>query len=116
MSKIRLNRAQMRYFGDDRLDITVKSAEGWARKLAPTWGMVWGHKHGNISDEEYKEQYIHVLEIPFDELLEFAKDTRSVTFVCYCADGKFCHTHLLIDYLITQYPYSNMFKDGRYDI
>jgi uncharacterized protein YeaO (DUF488 family) len=105
-----LNREQIRYSGEDRIDITVKSATNWARNLAPTWDMVWAHKNGKISDKEYTEQYIDLIEkngIPLNELLEFNK----ITFVCYCPNGKFCHTHLLIDYLLEQYP--NLFEDGR---
>ena len=113
VDKIKLNRAQMRYSGTDRLDITVKSANNWAKRLAPTWGMVWDHKNGSLSDEEYTYRYLHIIDslgIPIDELLEFGKDS-SITFVCYCSDGKFCHTHLLIDYLVDKCPES--FEDGR---
>lgn len=106
MDKIKLNRAQIRYSGKDRLDITIKSASGWALRLAPTWNMVWSHKQGTISNEEYRQRYFAILdriEFPLKELLDFGKD-GTITFVCYCSDGKFCHTYLLIDYLISTYP------------
>lgn len=111
---IKLNRAQMRYSEPDRLDITAKSAEGWAKNLAPTWGLVWGHKNGALTDEQYTESYLHSINlvgIPLDELLRFGHINGSITFVCYCPDGKFCHTHLLIEYLLKECP--EIFEDGR---
>lgn len=111
---IKLNRAQMRYSKSDRLDITAKSAEGWVKNLAPTWGLVWGHKNGALTDEQYTESYLHGIDLvglPLDELLKFGHIHGSITFVCYCPDGKFCHTHLLIDHLLKEYP--EVFKDGR---
>ncbi len=94
------------------IDITIKSATGWARELAPTWEMVSGHKFGTMSDREYINLYNKILEEAdkngiFDKLYE----SEESTLLCYCPSGKFCHTHLVIDYVIKNHP--NKFADGR---
>jgi hypothetical protein len=103
---IKLQRAQIgRSAG---LDITVKSSKGWARDFAPTWDMVMGHKRGKISDEQYTEQYLGILaRVPVQTWRQFYASGFSnnrITLLCYCPDDKFCHTHLLIDYCIKQWP------------
>jgi len=117
--KIKVKRAQMRYSGADRLDITVKSAQGDARKLTPTWSMVMDHKKGKITDQQYTQQYLARIDsgdcddqFPFVFLYDFGrKHNNSITFVCYCPDGVFCHTHLLINFLVGTYPHH--FEDVR---
>ena len=113
---ITLKRAQMRYNQSDRLDITIKSAVGFARAFAPTWRMVMEHKKGEITDTQYTAMYSGILALNahhyINELEHFAaQHNNNITFVCYCPDGKFCHTHLLIDYLVKHYPAA--FRDGR---
>lgn len=116
--RIALRRAQI-YRTKQGLDITVKSAKGWARKLAPTWKMVLGHKKKEITNEEYTKIYLDKLKklddqqkLPILELRDLGIQWgNQVVFLCYCPDGKFCHTHLLIDYLVE--TYSLFFKDGR---
>jgi len=84
------------------LNITVKSASTPIGKLlAPTWDMVMGYKNGTISEDEYTKQYRHLLSRRFNSnernnqiLREFmARD--SVTLLCYCQPGAFCHRRLL---------------------
>ena len=57
--------AQMRYSGKDRLDITVKSATGEARLVAPTWGMIGvdGDKISVVKHAEPFERRSKELEI-----------------------------------------------------
>jgi uncharacterized protein YeaO (DUF488 family) len=95
------------------LDVTVKSAKGWARELAPTWGMVRGYKDGTMSAADYTRQYRQLLAnfglLDLDRFSEV--NDNHVTFLCYCPDGAFCHTHLLIDWLCERFP--DVFEDGR---
>jgi uncharacterized protein YeaO (DUF488 family) len=115
MSKIRLRRAQIRYQQSDRLDVTIKSSRGWARRLAPTWEMVTSVKKGETTEADYTRKYLDLIadrSIPLSELLCFGNSRDgNITFVCYCPNGPFCHTHLLIDYLIAHHP--DLFEDGR---
>lgn len=105
--RVKLNRAQI---GRARgLDVTVKSAKGWAKAFAPTWPMVLDHKAGKLTNAEYTEQYIRILDsIPkggaVRALWNEGQKTGQVTLLCFCKDGAFCHTYLLIDYLTSKYP------------
>lgn len=94
--------------GESGLDITVKSATGDGRCLAPTWDMVWGHKRGTLSDQEYTEKYLTLLRQryrddpePFIRLVK----RKELKILCYCAkvtrEGEpvFCHRHLAADVL-----------------
>ena len=88
------------YSGKDRLDTTVKTGD---MTFAPTWDMVWGHKGGTLSDDEYKKKYIKMMKESlktnkqqWDDL--FSKET--VTLVCYCKKGKFCHRLILAKILV----------------
>jgi uncharacterized protein YeaO (DUF488 family) len=87
--------AQMRYNGEDRVDVTVKSGE---KVFAPTWDMVMGHKRGTISDEEYTEAYYAMMRQSyienFDVWIELCSKDE-VTLVCFCPKGAFCHRVLL---------------------
>lgn len=102
---IKLKREQYRYNEKDRLDVTVKGAKGFAKWLAPTWKMVMGHKDGSLSDEEYIKMYLSKLEgTPSFVISELEKLGPEITFVCFCANGSFCHTYLLMDYLVEHFP------------
>lgn len=86
------------------IDTTVKSAKEYAF-LAPTWDMVMGHKQGTVSDTGYTELYYELLRSrykenkqPFIKLLLDFKDS-DIAVACYCATGRFCHRHLLVNIL-----------------
>ena len=83
------------------LDVTVKSAKSLGRNFAPTWAMVMGHKSGILPNEEYTNQYLAKLnKLYWPPILEELQKSEHITFLCYCKDDDFCHTYLLIDYLI----------------
>lgn len=96
------------------VDITVKSAQGFAKEFAPTWEMVMGHKDGTVSDAEYTAQYRTILDQASKEAWRWVKTQATeglLTLLCYCPDGKFCHTHLMIEYMVGRWP--QHFEDGR---
>lgn len=83
------------------LDATVKSSKTLGRKFAPTWTMVMGYKSGVLSEEVYTTQYIEKLDkVYWPTVIEELTKSEHITFLCYCKDDTFCHTYLLIDYLI----------------
>lgn len=87
------------------LDVTVKSAKSLGRNFAPTWAMVMGHKSGILTNDNYTIQYLEKLDrLYWPPLLEKLQKSEHITFLCYCKDDDFCHTYLLIDYLIEHFP------------
>ncbi len=102
----RIYTSQIGYTGVGRLDITIKSASGLGKVLAPTWAMVGGVKgwrrYKPLTPQEYTERYYELLRHryttdnhPFIEIL--ARDI--VVLVCYCPSHAFCHRHIAVDIL-----------------
>lgn len=115
MSVVRLRRAQIGK-SSGGLDVTVKSSSGWAAAFAPTWEMVSGYKAGRLSDAAYGKLYEEILDRAGAEAfrrLHACGSERggSLTLLCYCPGGRFCHTHLLIDHAVRKY--GELFSDGR---
>jgi hypothetical protein len=96
----------------DALDITVKSATGIGRLLAPTKQMVYGYKAGigdtwfthyaPLSESDYTAQYLDLLRSryranrsAFEALL-----AQDWTMQCYCAPGAFCHRRIAAEYVL----------------
>jgi uncharacterized protein YeaO (DUF488 family) len=107
--------ARINYSGADRLDITAAGQHPIGKIFAPTWEIVkmWQNakkltektgdprilaKAEDYYREQYKEQmrasihnnggtWIQVLSQP------------TVTFVCYCPSGTFCHRYQLMEIL-----------------
>jgi hypothetical protein len=92
------------------LDVTRKTGKGLGLAFAPPWDMVEAHKHGRMSDEDYTLRYQSQLEGIHDEryheLWRLAMDHFAGRLVlrCYCKDGVFCHTYLLINHLLKRFP------------
>jgi hypothetical protein len=104
----------------DGIDITVKSATGQAAFFAPDWGMVRGHQSHLLSNEEYSRKYVAILDaVPIAGWRWLTSQMKGgiITVLCYCeeqtVDGapKFCHTHLLIEYMLRRWP--SFFRDAR---
>ena len=108
---IQLSRAKIgHYDGRDALNVTQKSGTGLGRLFAPGWNMVMGHKNGTISDTSYTKLYRCVYDDAFRQTpgllaaLQKHAAGEHITFTCYCKDGDFCHTHLLMRWLINDFP------------
>jgi len=83
------------------VDITVKSASGMARLVAPTWPMVMGYKRNTLTAEEYTAQYLDILESRRAEILEWVSGLPGViTLRCYCRPKAFCHRVILAQWLV----------------
>lgn len=112
--KVALRRGQIGH--SKGLDVTVKSSAGWTTSLAPTWEMVTGHKGGTMGDIEYSRLYTAILDAAGEQAFEKLKQAGidnggRLALLCYCPDGVFCHTHLLVDYAVKRYP--DWFADAR---
>ncbi len=104
---VKLSRAQIRP-GVKGVDVTIKSAKGFARAFSPTWPMVMGYKNGTLTEAQYTEQYMKILDAVSIEawrwLCAQAAEGGEVVLLCYCRDGQFCHTNLIIQYATKKYP------------
>jgi uncharacterized protein YeaO (DUF488 family) len=110
---VKLSRAQIRP-GVKGVDVTVKSATGFARSFAPSWRMVMGYKNGTLTEAQYSEQYMKILDAVSVEawrwLYAQAAEGGEVVLLCYCRDvdaqGRrvFCHTRLIAAYAAAKFP------------
>jgi uncharacterized protein YeaO (DUF488 family) len=84
----------------DALNITVKSGD---KVFAPSWDLVRAYKDKEISEEEYTEHYLNMMRLSWRRdharWIEVA-NLDSVTLLCYCKSGDFCHRTILADMLI----------------
>jgi hypothetical protein len=83
------------------LDVTVKSATGWARAFAPSWDMVWAVKRDPANQPWYRYHYDRILDqVPLDTWRALYRQGRAqggaLKLACYCRHGAFCHRQLLI--------------------
>lgn len=94
--------AQYKYNGLDRLDVTVKGQDPLGKSFAPTWEMVMGIKNNTMTQEQYTQRYVKMLSLligevgeVWEDLKSFALSRGSVTLVCFCKPGAFCHRVIL---------------------
>ena len=79
-----------------------------AVKLAPTQDMLWYYKNNFISEAEYTRMYKEILDkLKSDGALsgfvEDFKEHDKVLLLCYEGKYKFCHRHILSEYLNKHY-------------
>lgn len=90
--------AQYRYNGNDHIDITVKSAKYPWNVFAPTWEMVMEYKR-TLDENTYTNAYDTIVDKAFEmhakTLSDLLKSDRTITLVCFCRPGDFCHRVLL---------------------
>lgn len=115
---VTLKRGQIgRVSSTDMLDVTVKNAKGSVRMFAPSWDMVMGHKNNpkTWTDAHYTFFYLDKLSrIPvevWEKMHEWGvAHGGSITLMCFCKDGTFCHTYLLIEHAVKHFP--RLFRSG----
>lgn len=82
--------------------------------VSPPWWLVNAYKSKKIGEEVYREHYLHhldknILDIvkwldSLPEKLPIIKETNHLVLKCFCPEGVFCHTHLLINWLLVEFP------------
>lgn len=92
--------SQLKYFGNDRLDITVKGQDPIGRYFAPTWEMVKCFNNKTISPELYTLAYTGIMSKSLATNYQVWQHIQSIyinriTLVCFCPAGAFCHRILL---------------------
>lgn len=91
--------AQYSYKGDDRIDITVKGNVYPGNVLAPTWEMVRPLQQGKLSQWDYTLKYFSLIINRFylysdstrKSFTAIANNYETITMVCFCPSGEFCH-------------------------
>lgn len=91
--------AQYRYAGYDRFDITVKGQDPMGLHFAPTWNMVSDHKNGIITDQQYIDQYIPILNDVPTHVWDWFFGAPTRTLVCFCPETAFCHRNIIVHHL-----------------
>lgn len=74
--------------------------------FAPSEDLVRGSKSGTLSEEYYKACYIKMLDnIPVSRALELVNILKEGNYAlcCFCGKNKFCHRHLLAEWLNRNY-------------
>lgn len=76
------------------------------KSIAPSWDLVHQYKDGLISVLDYTREYLGSLsEVSVNAVLEDCKNylqyskRDGIVFCCWEAPDKFCHRHLLADYI-----------------
>lgn len=71
----------------------------WYPKLAPTWDMINGIKHGGWSERDYCQAFLEKLNLL--DPVRVVNDLPDGAFLlCYEAnDGSFCHRHIVAEWL-----------------
>lgn len=90
------------------LDVTVKSGVGVGRLFAPTWQMVNGVKSGEMPVASYAARYRDVYLAArasgaARRLFDLTRGCDELILLCFCPDGRFCHTLLLREYLLLDF-------------
>jgi uncharacterized protein YeaO (DUF488 family) len=92
--------------GQRVLNTTVKSGTGLGKLFAPTWKMVMQGKRGEITWDEYREQYLALMRERYRlnkaAFLE-ALSADELILCCYCPDthntSQTCHRYILVEIL-----------------
>ena len=99
------------------LSVNTTWLSGWGagKAFAPSRDMVRAYQRGLVTEFEFAQRYYAKLDLlsreNWEELYHEAVKPRMLTVLCYCRDGQFCHTHLMIEYMVEYYP--DMFQDMR---
>ena len=85
----------------DRTDVTVKGQDPMGKFFAPTWNMVMGVKNGTMTEDEYVNQYLDILQnrVPV-HAWDWFLGVETRTLVCFCPKEAFCHRNIIVNYCL----------------
>lgn len=80
-------------------------------EVVPPWKIVQDHKSGIISNEEYCIRYVnHLDSIGIDRYKDWLDSlvgsSDMILLLCYESPNKFCHRHILSNYLNNKFNYN----------
>lgn len=66
------------------------------KDVAPTWDLVRGFKTGIVSESQYMDAYLHLLQLRNVDPHELIESLPNNAFLlCYESPTEFCHRHIL---------------------
>lgn len=79
----------------------------WLKRVSPIGPAIKKLKAGKMTEREFGKQYLTYLNSSdvqgdLDHIHELLRSGKTVTLLCYEPEGKFCHRHLLKEYLSKQ--------------
>jgi hypothetical protein len=71
------------------------------KRLSPKLSTLMNYKKGKITDTEYIFEFDKVLNelLPMNIVTDILNDNDDKVLVCYCGNDKFCHRHLVAEWL-----------------
>ena len=81
--------------------------------LAPSADLLYGHKNGYVSNEEYVQRYVHYLNSHREEIIDLIRGVWRISkqngtdavLLCWEGKTKFCHRHLFAKWFFEQTGY-----------
>ena len=77
----------------------------WLRVMPSYRELVYAHKLGVVTDQQYTDAYIAMLNknkqlilAEFERIKQFAEN-RPIVLMCWCGKQSFCHRHILAKWL-----------------
>jgi len=91
------------YYGEARLDVTVKGQDPLGRHFAPTWEMLRAWQSRTLNNREYTHQYYELMRDRFrvnrEPWIELLAKSR-IVLVCFeKPEENFCHRFILANIL-----------------
>ena len=89
--------------------VPTKSCDLILKFLAPSSSTLFDYKQGKIGEEEYTRRYLSSLNDVKGHgtlaiLVNYLKNNhRDIVLLCYESPDKFCHRHILADFLNQEY-------------
>jgi hypothetical protein len=86
-------------------DVTEKSEHGPARRAIPNWEMISAYMRGEMTEEDYHDKYLVLLDENREALIEHFKHLESLpgytklALSCDCNPGHFCQRKLMAEWL-----------------
>lgn len=82
------------------------------KDLAPSFSLLKRYKNNTISEEDYRAEYLQQLDkVKCGKVLRQLTED-DVVLLCYEKVGKFCHRHILAEYLSDSGYFTEEYKVG----
>jgi hypothetical protein len=86
-------------------DISTRPENGPMRKAIPDWEMLSAYMHGKMTEEEYHDKYLAILDENKEALIEHFREIENLpgynrfAISCNCNPGHFCQRKLMAEWI-----------------